>query len=133
MRLNPYLTFDGNCEAAMRFYHGLLGGDLQIMKYNEMPDTSMVPDGMQDRVAHAGIKTDGFWLQGSDNIGQMPFDGYKGFTIQIDLGDIDKGKALFDRLSDGGSVIMPYGEQFWARGFGMATDKFGVPWMIHVE
>jgi PhnB protein len=28
---------------------------------------------------------------------------------------------------------MPYGPQFWAVGFGMLTDKFGVPWMVNCE
>jgi PhnB protein len=26
---------------------------------------------------------------------------------------------------------MPYGETFWAAGFGMLTDRYGVPWMIN--
>ena len=27
----PYLGFDGQCAEAFRFYHGVLGGELQIM------------------------------------------------------------------------------------------------------
>lgn len=33
----------------------------------------------------------------------------------------------------GGKVTMPYGPQFWAKGFGMLEDKFGVPWMVNCE
>lgn len=25
---------------------------------------------------------------------------------------------------------MPFGKTFWAEGFGMFQDQFGVPWMI---
>ena len=28
---------------------------------------------------------------------------------------------------------MPFGETFWARGFGMCTDRFGIPWMVNCE
>ena len=29
---------------------------------------------------------------------------------------------------------MPFGKTFWAEGgFGMLTDKFGVPWMVNCE
>jgi PhnB protein len=26
---------------------------------------------------------------------------------------------------------MPYGKTFWAKGFGMCVDKFGIPWMVN--
>ena len=26
---------------------------------------------------------------------------------------------------------MPYAPTFWAPGFGMLEDKFGVPWMVN--
>jgi PhnB protein len=28
---------------------------------------------------------------------------------------------------------MPYAPTFWAAGFGMLVDKFGVPWMVNCE
>jgi PhnB protein len=46
---------------------------------------------------------------------------------------VDEGKKLFDALAAGGEVTMPYGPQFWAVGFGMLKDKFGVPWMVNCE
>ena len=33
----------------------------------------------------------------------------------------------------GGSVQMPFAETFWAKGFGMLTDKYGIPWMVNCE
>lgn len=32
MKLNPYLEFNGTCAEAMKFYNGVLGGKLDIMK-----------------------------------------------------------------------------------------------------
>jgi len=31
MQLNPYLTFDGRCEAAFKFYEKVLGGKIEAM------------------------------------------------------------------------------------------------------
>ena len=38
---------------------------------------------------------------------------------------------MFDKLADGGNVTMPMQETFWARRFGMLTDKFGINWMFN--
>lgn len=132
MTINPYLTFDGNCAEAMAFYQGILGGDLQVMKYGDMPDNSMVPDGMGDRIAHAGLDLGGVRLQASDSMGHMPFNGHCGFNLQLEPTSVDEGKALFDKLAEGGKVTMEYQETFWAKGFGLLNDKFGVPWMVNV-
>jgi PhnB protein len=26
---------------------------------------------------------------------------------------------------------MPYSKTFWAKGFGMCVDRFGIPWMVN--
>jgi PhnB protein len=31
MQINPYLTFDGQCEAAFKFYEKVLGGKIEAM------------------------------------------------------------------------------------------------------
>ncbi len=38
MQLNPYLTFDGRCEEAFKFYEALLGGTIKsMMTYDSAP------------------------------------------------------------------------------------------------
>jgi PhnB protein len=46
---------------------------------------------------------------------------------------VEQGRELFEKLSQGGQVTMPYQSTFWAKGFGMLTDQFGVNWMVNVE
>jgi PhnB protein len=36
-------------------------------------------------------------------------------------------------LADGGTVIMPFQQTFWAARFGMLVDKFGTPWMVNCD
>ena len=42
-----------------------------------------------------------------------------------------EGKAIFDGLSAGGEVVMPYERQFWGADYGMCTDKYGIHWMVN--
>ncbi|MEQ5870364.1 VOC family protein [Sagittula sp. NFXS13] len=131
MKVHPYLTFDGTTVEAMTFYQTALGGELTIMMYSDMPPGDDIPEGAGGKVAHARLDLGNIMLQASDRLDGSGA-GFKGFDLQIDLSDVEKGRALFDALAEGGDILMPYGDVFWARAFGTLRDKFGVPWMIHV-
>lgn len=44
-----------------------------------------------------------------------------------------EAERIFKELSQGGSVEMKMEETFFAHRFGMATDRFGIPWMVICE
>ena len=50
-------------------------------------------------------------------------------TLQVD----DEGEAqrIFDVLCEEGTVDLELESTFWAKQFGMVTDRFGIPWMIN--
>jgi PhnB protein len=128
--LDSYLFFDGNCAEAMRFYERVTGGKLQMMmKYGESPDPGQCPPGSDDRIMHTSLLIDGRNLMASDTpAGQgKPMQG---FSLSLYYDDPAVAKQKFDALADGGTVVMPFGPTFWAKGFGMLTDKFGTPWMV---
>lgn len=131
--LDSYLFFDGTCAEAMRFYERVTGGKLQfMMKYGESPmakDPQHCPPGSEDRVMHANLVIDGRNLMASDTpAGQgKPMQG---FSLSLYYDTPEEAKRKFDALADGGSVQMPFAPTFWAKGFGMLTDRFGVPWMV---
>jgi len=54
-------------------------------------------------------------------------------SLAIGLDDAARAKEIFDRLADGGAVVLPIQKTFWAEAFGMLTDRFGVAWMINCE
>ncbi len=45
----------------------------------------------------------------------------------------NEGGHIFNALTQGGQVQMPFTETFWAQGFGVVTDRFGTPWMVNAE
>lgn len=131
MELSPYLMFNGDCAEAFKFYEQLLGGKIEMsMPFAESPSTEPVPPEWGDKVLHATMTIDGQRLMASD----APPGHYaapQGISVSIALNDRDKGETIFNALAEGGTVQMPFQKTFWASGFGMCVDRFGIPWMVN--
>ena len=132
MKLNPYLNFNGQCEAAFKFYEQVLGGKIgSKMTWGEMPDQQVPPE-VQNRIMHVSLQIDDGWLMGADS----PPDHYeqpKGMTVALHYQNASEGERTFNALAEGGSVTMPFQKTFWAAGFGMCVDQFGTPWLVNCE
>ena len=132
--MQPYLSFNGNAAEALAFYAQALGGKVTFsMTYGESPMAGETPPEAKDKLMHASLEARGHTLMASDCPPGMPFEGHKGYAISVQGKDVAEGEQLFKALSAGGKVTMPYAPTFWAAGFGMLVDKFGVPWMVNVE
>lgn len=133
MHLNPYLGFDGCCAEAFRFYESALGGTgLHILTHRGTPMEDHVPPDWLDKVLHARVTVGGVALMGSD----APPGRYRkpeGMSVSLQVEAIEEGTRLFQALAEGGTVTMPFAQTFWAKRFGMVTDRFGIPWMVNCE
>ena len=129
----PYLTFDGTARAAFAFYAEVLGGKLEFAQsFGESPMKDGVPKEFQDRLMHATLSLPDGKLMASDAGPWAPFKGpMQSCSLSLHYPDAAHGKRVFDSLSAGGKVTMPFEKTFWADGFGMLTDKFGVAWMVN--
>ena len=48
--INPYLTFNGNCEEAFTFYKSVFGGEFPYVgRFSEMPENSEYPIADEDK------------------------------------------------------------------------------------
>lgn len=127
----PYLSYNGNTKEAMNFYKEALNGELQIMYYEGTP---METEGTKHLVMHSHLKfaNDGE-LMASDTTPEQPVDPGSNFSILIVPENEKQGEEYFNKLVDGGTIIMPYEDSFWGSKFGMLKDKFGITWSIDVE
>jgi len=133
-QLTAYLSFDGTCAEAMRFYERALGGKITVLLTNgQSPMSGQMPPGNEDRIMHARLEFDGGVLMAGDSmVGFGPgYQGMKGFNVTLIYDTAAEAKAAFDALSDGGNVTMPFDASFWADGFGILTDRYGTPWIIN--
>jgi len=133
MQIDPYLNFNGQCEAAFRFYERCLGGKIEFMAtFGESPMAGQFPPEFHGKIMHVRMSIGDRVLMASDCPPDR-FDGVKGFSVSIAVSDPAEAERIFAALSEGGHVSMPIQETFWAQRFGMATDRFGIPWMINCE
>lgn len=131
MKLDPYLIFNGDCEAAFRFYERTLGGRIEAMMPHEgTPAAEHVPAEWRSKILHASMTVGDQRLMASD-APPGRYERPQGFSVTIDVDDADEAKRIFDALATGGNVTMPFGETFWAERFGMVVDRFGTPWMVN--
>lgn len=132
MRLNPYLVFDGNCEEAFRFYAKCLRAEIaSLSRFGDTPGCEDLPASHRDKVMHVRLQHGDQVLMASDNHPAHPYDGVKGCSIALSVEEPAEAERIFGELSQGGTVVMPMQETFWAERFGMVNDRFGVPWMVN--
>ena len=131
-RLNPYISFRDEARAAMEFYESVFGGELTVGTFGEMGGTNDPTDA--DKVMHSQLQApNGIWLMGADTPSHMDYD--EGSRISISLSGDDEStlRGYWDKLSDGGNVMVPLDKAPWGDLFGMCTDRFGVTWLVNVD
>jgi PhnB protein len=136
MKLNPYLHFNGNCQAAFAYYVKHLGAKLVMsMTYADAPPTAEQGDctgAAKDKIMHARLELDGNILMGSDAPPQF-YQKPTGLSVSINVTDPKEAERIYAALSEKAEIRMPLGETFWAHRFAMLSDQFGTPWMINCE
>lgn len=133
MQLVSYLNFKGNCKEAFTFYEQVLGGKIVAMfTHAETPASEHVSPEWQGMIMHARLLVGDAVLMGSDSPPEM-FEPPQGIRVAIMVDSPSEAERIFHALAEGGSVLMPVQETFWAHRFAMLTDRFGTPWMINCE
>ncbi len=137
LMLNIYLNFNGNCQEAFDFYSTVFESPLTHRQtYEQIPGASMVvPKSERHKLIHIRLKVGEYTsLMGNDRPDSWPpviFEN-SAYYISINLDyDVDLALKYFDRLAEGGKVILPFVDTFWGSRYGQVTDKFGVQWMIN--
>jgi len=135
--VQPYLFFGGRCEEALEFYRTAIGAEIEmLMRYKdapEQPPDGMLAPGFENKVMHASFRIGATVLMASDGCGGPDEGKFDGFSLSIAVQTAEEADRFFAALSEGGTVTMPLGPTFWAKKFGMLTDRFGLGWMINLE
>ena len=133
MKITPYLSYDGKCEEAFKFYEKVLKGKITfMMKNSESPMADKTPAGAQNNIMHASLAVGDNLIHGADAPVQH-VSKPAGFCVSISLPELQEAERIFKELSAGGQVQMPFSKTFWSPGFGMFIDKYSIPWMVNVE
>jgi PhnB protein len=133
MQLNAYLNFNGQCEAAFKFYEKAFGGKIVTMQtHGESPMAEAVSPDWRKKIVHARLEVGGAVLMGSD----APPEHYRkpqGLYVSLSVAQPADAERIFKALAENGTVEMPIQKTFWSVRFGMVVDRFGTPWMVNCE
>jgi PhnB protein len=133
MVVQPYLSFEGRCEEALRFYEKAAGATTDyVMRFGEAPEKMPGTQPPADKILHASFRIGDSVIMASDGYcaGKAQFSG---IALAVTAKDLAEGERLMKAMSEGGQVTMPFAKTFFSPGFGMLTDRFGVGWMVVVE
>lgn len=133
--LNTYLNFNGNTEEAFNFYKSIFGGDFAVLqRFKDSPGCEGMAVGDQEKIMHVALPIGGNVLMGTDVTNPMPASTFgTGISLSVDAASEEEAHTLFNNLSAGGTVTMALEKMFWGALFGMATDKFGIQWMVNYD
>ncbi len=137
-QLNPYLTFNGNCEEAFSFYKSVFGGEFrQFSKFKDMPPVEghPLPEGAGDKILHVALPISNETILMGSDANPMMGEVRNGQNISLSIGAQSKEEAdrIFQGLAPGGKITMPIGDTFWGAYFGMLDDKFDITWMVNFD
>ena len=135
-KLNPYLTFPGNCEEAFNFYKSIFGGEfLYVGRFSDIPsnDEVLIPEYKLNKIMHISLPIGKeVVLMGSDSGEDWSPEVKTGNNISLSVATASKEEAdrYYEALCQDGTIVMQIGDVFWGSYYGVCTDKFGVNWMI---
>ncbi|KAF2341660.1 VOC family protein [Flavobacterium tistrianum] len=135
--VNPYLMFNGTCEAAFLFYKSVFGGDFPyIGRFKDAPaeEGEVLSEEVLNRIMHVSLPIGHSILMGSDTHPRYGDVGIgDNFSVSINAESREEADKIFNGLSAGGKVEMPMNDTFWGSYFGMFKDKFGINWMVSFD
>jgi predicted 3-demethylubiquinone-9 3-methyltransferase (glyoxalase superfamily) len=127
-KVMTHLMFEGAAEEAMTLYTSLFGDSeiTQIERY-----------GPGEQGKEGTVKLAAFTLAGREHICidspvEHGFTFTPSMSIFVECESEAELDTAFDRLSDGGKVLMPVGNYCFSSRFGWLTDRFGVSWQLNL-
>ncbi|MEQ3725133.1 VOC family protein [Alcanivorax sp.] len=124
--LTIQLMFQGQASDALALYETTLPGFQLIQKThhgpNDMGDDGQIKDG---RFSIGGMQVHCF-----DSPIPHDFDFTPSISLCLSLNSREVVSETFEKLADGGTVLMPLDRYDFSHWFGWVKDRFGVSWQL---
>ncbi|WP_336992712.1 VOC family protein [Leucobacter sp. VD1] len=137
--LATYIALPGTTGEAMQHWHEILGGELQIMRYGDMPPMEGMPFTPDPKsVAHSTlVLPDGAGvIAGGDSMDDgtdYPVRG-SAYSMLYTTDTPDEARAFIQKFLDGGGTVgMPFEQAPWGDWYGQVFDRYGVMWSFSCD
>ncbi len=128
-KIKTFLMFDGKAKEAMDRYTSLFERSriTSITYYG--PDE----DGREGTVRKATFSLNGQEFMCIDSAVKHGFTFTPSVSLFVTCDTEEEIDRLFGKLSQGGSVLMPFAVYPFSKKFGWVVDKFGLSWQLSLE
>ncbi len=135
MKATPYISFNGNCEEAVKYYQSILGGDINLMRFSDLPENEgVVSENWASKIMHGSLTLPGGQqLYFGDSWEGQTLSAGTNVTIHLNTDSAEEVYSLVEKLSQGGKLDMNAGEMFWGSVYGSCSDKFSIHWGVEYE
>lgn len=135
--LATYIALPGTTAEAMEHWHDVFGGELQILRYGDMPpmpDMPFEPD--PNAVAHSTLVTPAGVITGGDSMDDGNDYAVQGtaYSLMYQTDTPDEARGFIQKFLDGGATVgMPFEVAPWGGWYGQVFDRFGVMWAFSCD
>lgn len=125
-KVTPFLMFEGNAEEAMNFYTSVI----EDSKITSISRYGAEGPGKEGTVIQGSFTLKGQEFMCIDSFVNHEFTFTPAFSIFLTCSHEEEINHLFEKLTEGGSILMPLGDYSFSKKFGWIADKFGVSWQL---
>jgi PhnB protein len=116
-----------DAKAQAEFYVHALGGEIHsVMTHGQLPGSK---EELKDKVVNLSLTAAGVRFLMSDSVFEPVVRG-NAIHISMEFEAEAEAREAFDRLAEGGRVMLPLEPAFWGALYGQLEDKYGVRWMV---
>ncbi len=133
IHINSYLTFNGNCREAMKFYKDCLGGEVSFLTIGESPMAETMPPHMKKYILHSLLVNENVIIMASDMCSENGLTKGNAVSLFLNCSSEEEIKKLYEKLSAGGRASHSLENTFWGALFGDLTDKYGNSWLLNYD
>ncbi len=128
-KVTTFLMFNGKAEEAMNYYVSIFDQAeiLSIERYG--PNGA----GEEGTVLRASFSLYGQVFMCIDSNMKHDFSFTPAMSLYVTCATEEEIGLLFEKLSQGGLVLMPLAAYPFSDKFGWLSDKFGVSWQLNLE
>lgn len=122
--ITPHLWFDKDAIEAVEFY-------ISLFENSKLKNRSLIKD-----TPSGDVDILSFDLWGSPfmaiNAGPL-FKFNQSISFFVYCGSEDRINSIYEKLCDGGTIIMPLDKYDWTTRYAWVQDKYGISWQLDVD
>jgi PhnB protein len=132
MKIQSYLSFNGDCQQALNFYKDIFGGEIRNTQTYEDQKID-IPENYRQKWQHAEFKGKGFEFMAYDAAPDTPLNEGNKVCMSIDCHNEEEGRKTFEKLAEKGRIHTNWQEMSWGDKYGRCSDQYGVQWMVNAK